>query len=44
MSNKAKERILELINDELYVPLTPPDLYTLAGEDKYDVGDFFVIC
>ena len=41
MSNKAKERILELINDELYVPLTPPDLYTLAGEDKYEVGDFF---
>jgi len=41
MSNKAKERILELIEDELYVPLTPPDLYTLAGEDKYEVGDFF---
>ncbi len=41
MSNKVKERILELIEDELYVPLTPPDLYTLAGEDKYEVGDFF---
>lgn len=41
MSKKVKERILEVINDELYVPLTPPDLYSLVGEDKYDVADFF---
>ena len=41
MSKKAKERILEVINDEFYVPLTPPDLYALVGEDKYDVADFF---
>ena len=41
MSNKAKEKILELINDEMYIPLTPPDLYTLAGEEAYDPGDFF---
>ncbi len=41
MSNKAKERILEIISDEYYVPMTPPDLYTVAGEDKFDPGDFF---
>lgn len=41
MSKKVKERILEVLNDELYVPLTPPDLYSLVGEDKYDVADFF---
>ncbi|MBQ8393757.1 MAG: ribonuclease R [Clostridia bacterium] len=41
MSNKVKDKILELINDELYIPLTPPDLYALMGEDNYDVGDFF---
>jgi hypothetical protein len=43
MSKKVKERILEVINDELYVPLTPPDLYSLVGEDKYDVADFLTL-
>ena len=41
MSIKAKEKILEILSDELYVPVTPPDLYTLAGEDEFDAGDFF---
>ena len=43
MSKKVKERILEVINDEFYVPLTPPDLYALVGEDKYDVADFLTL-
>jgi len=41
MSNKAKERILEILSDEFYIPMVPDDLYALAGEDKYDPRDFF---
>ncbi len=41
MSNKAKERIIEIISDELYVPMTPPDLYAVAGENELDAEDFF---
>ena len=41
MSNKAKEKITEIISDELYVPMTPPDLYAIAGEDEFDARDFF---
>lgn len=41
MSIKAKEKILEILSDELYVPVAPPDLYTLAGEGEFDAGDFF---
>ncbi len=41
MSNKAKEKIKELISSEFYIPMTPPELYTLSGEEDFDAGDFF---
>ena len=41
MSNKIKEKIKEVISNEFYIPVTPPELYTLCGEESYDAGDFF---
>jgi len=41
MSKKAKEKIKEVISGEFYIPMTPPELYTLCGEADFDAGDFF---
>ena len=41
MSKKTKEKIKEIISNEFYIPMTPPELYAYCGEEEFEAGDFF---